>query len=228
MLSLRVALRRVAQDWIGDTAGELCERCGRLAATRKCHEGAVCVICAAGERTRAWRKRRAGVAHLRRASVALLVLVVLSTGRVAAAGAAENVHVHDGDTLTIDHERWRLWGIDAPELDQRCFGAYGHVTACGDLSRAGLIALIGHATPRCAWLGRSFDRAVGRCYVGAIDLGDAMVRSGLAVEYQRYSRGEYRAVELEARGAQRGLWAGSFVMPWDWRKQLRARKDGRD
>jgi hypothetical protein len=26
----------------------------------------------------------------------------------------------DGDTITLDGTRWRLWGIDAPETQQRC------------------------------------------------------------------------------------------------------------
>jgi endonuclease YncB( thermonuclease family) len=49
------------------------------------------------------------------------------------------------------------------------------------------------------------------------DIGAAMVRSGWALDYERYSGGRYAAEQLEAEAALRGLWAGAFVPPWEWR-----------
>ncbi|HZA65683.1 MAG TPA: hypothetical protein VE592_01970 [Geminicoccaceae bacterium] len=40
---------------------------------------------------------------------------------------------------------------------------------------------------------------------------------GLALAYRRYSR-DYVAAEDEARVAGRGMWAGTFEPPWDWRR----------
>ena len=40
---------------------------------------------------------------------------------------------------------------------------------------------------------------MGRCFVGVEDVGEALVVGGLAVEDARYSRGEYRVREEEAR-----------------------------
>jgi endonuclease YncB( thermonuclease family) len=45
-----------------------------------------------------------------------------------------------------------------------------------------------------------------------------MVWYGWALDYDRYSHGAYADEQLEAEQAQRGLWSGSFVPPWDWRR----------
>ena len=47
-----------------------------------------------------------------------------------------------------------------------------------------------------------------------------MVDKGLAVAYRRYST-EYIGAEDDARNAKRGLWAGTFQMPWDFRDETR-------
>jgi|TARA_B100001964_G_scaffold50036_1_gene56321 endonuclease YncB( thermonuclease family) len=53
--------------------------------------------------------------------------------------------------------------------------------------------------------------------VGRQDLGRWLGRNGWAVAYRRYSR-DYVGAEAAARAAGLGLWSGSFVMPWDWRR----------
>jgi hypothetical protein len=42
-------------------------------------------------------------------------------------------------------------------------------------------------------------------------------RSGLALDWPRYSRGGYVAAQAEAVHANKGMWSGSFVKPWDYR-----------
>lgn len=94
MLSLRVALQRVAQDGVDETSGELCDQCGRMPASKRCPLGALCVVCSATARARAWRKRRACIAQLRKVGPVLLILGVGSASAAA--------RVHDGDTLAVD------------------------------------------------------------------------------------------------------------------------------
>jgi hypothetical protein len=43
-----------------------------------------------------------------------------------------------------------------------------------------------------------------------------MVREGWALAYVHYSR-EYLADEDTARARHKGMWAGAFIAPWDWR-----------
>jgi hypothetical protein len=65
MLSLRAALQRVAQDWNDHGLCDLCDRCGRVPASKRCQEGTICGVCTASARMRAWRKGRARIVYLR-------------------------------------------------------------------------------------------------------------------------------------------------------------------
>ncbi|MEP9353940.1 hypothetical protein ABLE93_10120 [Xanthobacter sp. KR7-65] len=47
-----------------------------------------------------------------------------------------------------------------------------------------------------------------------MDLADRMVRAGLALAYLRH---DHDAAEAEARAARRGIWAGGFEAPADYR-----------
>lgn len=48
-----------------------------------------------------------------------------------------------------------------------------------------------------------------------------MVRQGHAIAYRRYAE-DYVAAEGEAKAAKRGIWAGTFQDPQDWRRERRA------
>jgi endonuclease YncB( thermonuclease family) len=63
-----------------------------------------------------------------------------------------------------------------------------------------------------------YGRTLATCFLDSEDLNGWMVEEGQAVAYRKYSTA-YVVQEQEAQAAHRGLWAGSFVMPWDWRKQ---------
>jgi len=52
---------------------------------------------------------------------------------------------------------------------------------------------------------------------GRQDVGDHLVANGIAVAYVQYSSA-YVPAETEARSGGLGVWAGTFDMPWDWRK----------
>ncbi|MBE0599884.1 MAG: thermonuclease family protein [Burkholderiaceae bacterium] len=126
--------------------------------------------------------------------------------------------VIDGDTLEIHGQRVRLFGIDAPESGQPCETAQGERWRCGRDAAIALADLIGRAPIQCdpQDIDR-YGRVVAVCYQGNLDIGAEMVRAGWAVAYRRYSRAYVRD-EDAARLAGRGLWAGVFHMPWDWRR----------
>ena len=123
--------------------------------------------------------------------------------------------VVDGDTLRLNGERIRIVGIDAPETSQTCTDASGRPWACGRVATQRLQALISGGPVECTAKGRDrYGRTLASCAAGSVgNLGGAMVREGHAVNY-----GGYPLAEAGARLRQRGLWAGDFERPQDWRR----------
>lgn len=132
-------------------------------------------------------------------------------------GVQGHARLVDGDTIEVAGVRVRLHGIDAPERSQRCRHRDGTRYRCGAAATAALARLIGGGAVIC--VGDEHDR-YGRllaiCRAGAADLGREMVRIGMAVAYVKYS-GDYLPEQTEASGAHRGIWAGSFERPSDFR-----------
>ncbi|CAK0749864.1 micrococcal nuclease [Azospirillaceae bacterium] len=125
--------------------------------------------------------------------------------------------VVDGDTLVISGQRVRLLGIDAPESKQTCRNASGKNYACGVASTQHLRTLIGGREVRCLGEQRDrYQRVLGVCSVGGMDLNRQMVADGMAVAYKRYSD-RYVKSEQSARAASKGLWQGSFTPPEQYR-----------
>lgn len=122
--------------------------------------------------------------------------------------------VIDGDTLRLDGQRVRLQGMDAPELSQTCDRA-GKPWPCGATARFALAELVQRGDVFCTTSGQDkYNRALGRCTVGGVDIAEELVRQGLALAY---GSGGYHAAEAEARAAGRGMWAGTFETPQDYR-----------
>lgn len=127
----------------------------------------------------------------------------------------------DGDTLEVEGTRIRLHGIDAPETRQNCTTADGAAWACGRDATEALAAAVAQADVACAARGRDrYRRVVAVCWVGAAEIGSAMVAQGMALADLRFGRA-YGPVEDSARAAALGIWAGSFEAPWDWRRARR-------
>lgn len=134
-----------------------------------------------------------------------------------AARVAGQVAVIDGDSLAMGAERLRIHGIDAPELGQTC-ERNGRRYACGEAARDALATILGHAVLDCEQIATDqYRRRIVRCRDGqGRDIGAELVRQGWALAFTRFSQ-DYVSHEREARMARRGLWAGSFTPPWDWR-----------
>ncbi|MGX4803995.1 thermonuclease family protein [Bradyrhizobium guangdongense] len=124
----------------------------------------------------------------------------------------------DGDTLEIHGTRIRLWGIDAPESSQLCRGEDSLPYRCGAKAANELDRFIAGRPVSCELVGRDvYGRTVATCSVSGVDLGGWLVRGGLALDWPKYSKGKYEGAQREAQKAERGMWAGSYVAPWDYR-----------
>jgi endonuclease YncB( thermonuclease family) len=150
---------------------------------------------------------------LRSAFILLALVLALPASAVTLTGQARVV---DGDTLMIGGERLRLHGIDAPELDQPC-ARDGAAWRCGDWARAELAARIKGRAISCEGRGRDrYDRLLATCRIGGTDLGQSLVRDGVAFAYRRYSSA-YIPDEAAAMREGRGLWAGEVALPETFR-----------
>ena len=67
-----------------------------------------------------------------------------------------------------------------------------------------------------------YGRTVATCSVGGTDLGEWLVRKGLALDWPQYSKGRYGEAQRDAERAGRGIWKGSYVEPWLYRACIRA------
>jgi endonuclease YncB( thermonuclease family) len=126
--------------------------------------------------------------------------------------------VVDGDTIIVNGVQIRLEGIDAPETEQACTGAKGDRWSCGVTATQRLAGLIKGEVVSCTKTGTDrYARVLAICSLkDGTELNAWLVREGLAVAFVRYSM-RYVTAEREAKAARRGLWAGSFDLPWDWR-----------
>lgn len=145
-----------------------------------------------------------------------------ATAGAMSGAIAGRATVVDGDTLAISGQpaRVRLYGIDAPEKAQACRDASGRLYPCGNHATAHLGRLIGRdGTVTCRVRNMDvYQRVVAECEtVAGVSLNREMVRAGWAIDFIRYSSGKYAAEQREAEGARRGLWAGSFDDPAQWR-----------
>ena len=127
--------------------------------------------------------------------------------------------VVDGDTIEIHGERIQLWGIDAVESGQRC-RLNGKPWRCGRDAAFALDRFLDGVTVVCSPKDRDrYGRTVATCEAREIDVGRWMVLQGWALDYERYSKGEYAGAQAAAKEAKRGLWVGEFEPPWEWRRR---------
>ena len=54
-----------------------------------------------------------------------------------------------------------------------------------------------------------------------LNLNYMMVRNGHAIDYKRYSKGEYSQAENIAKKERVGIWSGKFERPEDWRRKYK-------
>lgn len=151
----------------------------------------------------------------------LLVVLLLLAPPATAATITGMARVHDGDTLTIDGERIRLAGIDAPELGQSCATPFGGTTACGAAATLDLLTMAAAGPVTCVGDERDqYDRLLAECFgADGVSMNEAMVRTGLAWAFMSTV---YQGAQEEAQAAGRGIWAAPNITAAEYRRAQEA------
>jgi endonuclease YncB( thermonuclease family) len=106
---------------------------------------------------------------------------------------------------------------------QLCRGEDSEQYRCGAQAANDLDAFIAGRPVRCLPISLDrYGRTVATCSVGGADLGQWLVRNGLALDWPQYSKTKYAADQRDAEQAGRGIWKGSYVEPWLYRVCIRA------
>src|SRR5205823_7895342 len=133
----------------------------------------------------------AGTNVMSKRQVLVLMLLLLSSAAVADDFVGQ-ASVIDGDTLEIHGMRIRLWGIDAPESSQLCRGEDSLQYRCGAKAANDLDTFIARRPVNCLPITLDqYGRTVASCSVDDVDLGQWLVRGGLAQDWPQYSKGKY-------------------------------------
>lgn len=164
---------------------------------------------------------------------AIVLLMLL----IAAPAAADELFggpacIRDGQTLFVGVRieqgqcrggiKVRLYGIDAPDPEQRCATPSGAPYSCGLAALNALEDLTFRMAVLCRpRAGTEPDRSLPSiCWAGERELNGEMVARGWALAHPLEGE-EYRGEEEAARSAGRGLWAGRFDPPGAWRQERR-------
>ena len=159
----------------------------------------------------------------------ILIIFLIWISNVVAEEVSGIPKIIDGDTIHINDYKFRLEGIDAPEMRQQCkkeflkissiigFSFYKDYT-CGKVSRKKLITKINKSEIKCISTTKDkYKRYIATCFKGKTNLNQWMVRNGFAIAYRKYSK-KYVSDEEFAKENKLGIWQGKFIEPEKWRK----------
>ncbi len=139
--------------------------------------------------------------------------IKIATAESAVVGVPEVV---DGETVRVAGKTFRLHGIDAPDIAQTC-EIRGRPYNCGRVSMTALMDLVAGVRIRCVpRSGAAGEPVEANCHATGYDLSEGMVHTGWALAMPRQGT-KYARIEAKAKKARRGLWKGTFTLPWEWR-----------
>lgn len=146
----------------------------------------------------------------------IIALTLAITAPASANVLSGPATVIDGDTVDMTGTRIRLLGIDAPESAQNCTRA-GQTWACGQEATATLQELLGGQSLECTVQGTDvYNRTLATCRTAVFDLGQEMVRRGMALPSDD-APPDYAEAQNIARQLSYGLWDAEFEHPSAWR-----------
>tara|TARA_Y100000766_G_C18690276_1_gene499120 strand:+ start:81 stop:575 length:495 start_codon:yes stop_codon:yes gene_type:complete len=152
----------------------------------------------------------------------VVVFIYLMSFSLANCKSLDNsIRIIDGDTIILNSEKIRFYGIDTPEKKQKCKDRNGLSYPCGEFATNELKKIISSGQLFCKKRATDrYGRSISICYVNGVDINSLMVKNGWALAYRKYSK-DYIDEEKEAKDKKMGMWAGKFIAPWRWRKLKR-------
>ncbi|MDF0491488.1 thermonuclease family protein [Sphingomonas sp. H39-1-10] len=127
----------------------------------------------------------------------------------------------DGDTVAVD---FRLLGVDAFERRQMC-ERRGGCWQCGKAAQDLAANMLRGKTADVKLTPSStYGRPVAIVTVDGEDLGETLIRAGLAIPDAQYLRGDpqrakrYAAAFSQAKASRAGALSGRWIEPLNWRR----------
>ena len=153
--------------------------------------------------------------------IAIIFIYFMSFSLANCKNSDNSIRIIDGDTIILNSEKIRFYGIDTPEKKQKCKDRNGLSYPCGEFATNELKKIISSGQLFCKKRATDrYGRSISICYVNGVDINSLMVKNGWALAYRKYSR-DYIDEEKEAKDKKMGMWAGKFIAPWRWRKLKR-------
>lgn len=119
----------------------------------------------------------------------------------------------------------RLYGVDAPDIDQICSDSNGRTYNCGEEAASWVRGWIDKNSIDCYILKvEPKGRDLVTCVWGDYDIGAALVGTGWGIANTRETQ-IYKPYEIKAQNESSGLWQGTFYSPEDWRDIKRRQND---
>lgn len=169
---------------------------------------------------REFRNGRTNMKSVTRYCAAVVISVIASPLLAQSNALHGEASIVDGDTLRIGETKVRLFGIDAPEFNQKC-DRDGARWACGEEAKRQLQTLVEGRVVFCRQRDTDpYGRVVAVCHAGETELNRTMVANGWAVAFRQYAD-DYVADEVRARADKAGLWKSSFMLPSAYRQLAR-------
>ena len=110
-----------------------------------------------------------------------------------------SLKIIDGDTIILNSEKIRFYGIDTPEKKQKCKDKNGLSYPCGLVATNELKKIIISGKLFCQKKTTDrYRRSISTCYVNGVDISSLMVKNGWALAYRKYSK-DYIDEENEAK-----------------------------
>lgn len=151
-------------------------------------------------------------------SRSVIAALILATTCLPSHAAAQ-VRVIDGDTLSVGNVTYRLHGIDAPEVGQKCATRTGKTWQCGRAALQRLEELVAGKRVRCEGIERDgYGRTIAVCRADGVDLNAALIKEGLAWAFRKYST-DYAAEEERAQAGALGIWQTETDPAWVYREK---------